>query len=366
MSRYKDRSFSTLRAWVETEVPLTICKTGTEVVADDSEALEILASQFNEHGLPTYSSPLDEQPNHNMWRITLDQTIEPSFGAFKGNPIEIKSPIISMAGSDLDNFKTMWAVIGDYKYKDYNAWKMANLNIHISCGPGSPLPFEAAQKLAFCVVYFERSIDDYVPADVQDGKRIRPGGWKHCNRYTKRNRVTPNGGKALDNLPDCWKEIRKTTNIDELTRLICYDDQRDRRVNGVPDKNWKWNFYGLGLETIEFRHMPPAQSDEETVWWLRFIMGFVAAAWSIDAAALDKAVRDNTPLTTALGAKLDRPYDNSVLLEKENGWASEGGGMALGVEVVARWIEGRVPDVEGAVFDGLLVTCQKWENAEIF
>ncbi|KAI1119956.1 hypothetical protein F5Y10DRAFT_273551, partial [Nemania abortiva] len=246
---------------VETEAPLAITKWNEDTEKDEllagTEALRELARLFNEKGLLAYDSAVDHERNYRQWAITLDPSIEVGHELQGvGSPIEIKSPPMSINTSKhKEKFRVMWEIIEPFKVPSIEYWKMASTHVHFSL-KNIEFPIEVAQQLAFCVVYFEQAIDAILPGMTHVNDKKRPGGWKHCDRFAKRNRVRPeyNGRLPLNNLKSCWEAIRDTEDIYELAELMCFDDDMHRRSFGWKLKNWKWNFRGLGYRTIEFRH----------------------------------------------------------------------------------------------------------------
>lgn len=83
----------------------------------------------------------------------------------------------------------------------------------------------------------------------------RPEGWKNFYRFARRNKVRPwrNGRVPLLCLKDCWEAIRSAMHLEDLNRMMCYDEDDYRRRVGCEHKNFKWNFKGLNYKTIEFR-----------------------------------------------------------------------------------------------------------------
>jgi hypothetical protein len=150
---------------------------------------------------------------------------------------------------------TMWEIIGRFIIREVEYWKMANLNIHFSLQGFSHFPLEMAKKLSFCIAYFDKSIDDMIPTMTHNGDTKRRGGWRHCDRYTKKNRVVPNpdDGVPLDDLRSIWRCIKAAPDLNTLVKIMCWDEEKYRRDRNQPHKNWKWNLNGLGGRTIEFR-----------------------------------------------------------------------------------------------------------------
>ncbi|KAI1435432.1 hypothetical protein GGR50DRAFT_703066 [Xylaria sp. CBS 124048] len=275
---------------VETEAPLIVIK--DEQVLENGQALIELARLFNNNELPAYADALDINPDHEMWAISIDSSIEVGRNLQgRGSPIEIKSPALKTGKVDYKElFRKMWRIIEPKKVAHIEYWKMANNNIHFSLEGRERFPLAWAQRLAFCIVYFERAIDSIIPGMTHTTDTTRPGGWKHCNRYTKRNRVVPRiVGKPMDDLHSCWAWIRRVESIEELHDLICHDNDEWRRTNGLTHKNWKWNFKGLNWRTIEFRHMPPTRNAQESIDWIDFTTEFVRAAGRVDSGRLDAA-----------------------------------------------------------------------------
>jgi hypothetical protein len=283
---------------VETEAPLQVWsmkKTkqkdnrGRHIMERDrllagNEALAEVARQFNNAGLRAYADAVDANRDHSKWGITIDSSIEVgtelqgwscSFQSENlaiavvdplhigvGSPIEIKSPPLGLVSSHYKQIiETMWKIIGPMKVEIIQAWLMSNTQFHFSVKGCHNFPQGPAQKLGMCIIFFEKAIDDMIPSNPYKGDGRRPGGWKHCDRYTKRNRVVPDPeqGLPVDDLRSCWHYIRKTKNIRALSTLICFDEDKYRRDNDFEIKNWKWNFKGLGYKTIEFRHSKSLQ-----------------------------------------------------------------------------------------------------------
>ncbi|KAI0438222.1 hypothetical protein F4803DRAFT_569790 [Xylaria telfairii] len=232
---------------VETEAPLAVTKWNRNARQHDllqgTDALSELARLFNNSGLRAYDSAVDHEHDHSRWAITIDSSIEVGQELQGvGSPIEIKSPPMTIDNSRYEEkFHTMWTIIDGFKIPSIEYWKMASTHIHFSLKGVPEFPLPVAQQLAFCIVYFEEAIDDIIPAMTDTSDRKRPGGWKHCERYSRRNRVRPdyNDRKPLDDLRSCWEAIRSTTNIQELSYLMCYDDDHYRRAHGREIKNWK-------------------------------------------------------------------------------------------------------------------------------
>ncbi|KAI3324135.1 hypothetical protein HD806DRAFT_534454 [Xylariaceae sp. AK1471] len=296
-----------------------------------TEAVEEVAERFNKAGLVAYGDTLDAGRNHSKWGITIDSSIEKHRGELRGigTPIEIKSPPMNIATSNYKkDFRTMWDIIGPMMVPDVHYWKLANNNIHFSLTKWRHFPLEPAQKLAFCIVYFEKGIDDIIPGNPHKDDGRRRGGWKHCNEWTKRNRVvpSPDEGLPLDDLPSCWAWIRQTKDIKQLSKLICYDSDRYRRDHDNSHKNWKWNFKGLGYKTIEFRHMPPTRSAQETLDWITFTTEFITAATKVDTEELDKAMKTEISFREALGLS-GTGESREEEIQKEAVWARDNGGQ---------------------------------------
>ncbi|KAI0100302.1 hypothetical protein GGR51DRAFT_564326 [Nemania sp. FL0031] len=314
---------------VETEVPLAVTKrnpNGKDDLLADPNALRELATLFNRNGLQAYGSAVDHEKNYSKWAITLDPSIEVGRELEGiGSAIEIKSPAMCIDTSiHADRFRTMWKIIEPFKIQYIEYRKMASTHIHFSL-KDTEFPLKVAQKLAFCVVYFQQAIDDIVPGMTHANDKKRPGGWKHCDRFAKRNRVRPEHDerKPLDDLKNCWKAIRDTKNIHDLAELMCYDDDSYRRAFIGMRKNYKWNFIGLDLDTIEFRQMPPSSSAQETLDWITFTTTFVQAAANVSRAKLDEAIHSReTSFTEALG--FDISGDRKIQLDLEDHWAADG------------------------------------------
>ncbi|RWA07238.1 hypothetical protein EKO27_g7861 [Xylaria grammica] len=136
-------------------------------------------------------------------------------------------------------------------------------------------PMKQAHKLAFCVIYFERAIEYYMPGMTQTTDSMRPGGWKNSR---------------------CWEAIRATKDMGELYYLMCY------MRHGV--------------------EMPPSRSAQEAIDWIMFTTAFVTAACRVDAAKLDAAAAGKAFFTEALGL----PVTNSpeVQAEAESLWVTYG------------------------------------------
>ncbi|KAI1827060.1 hypothetical protein F4861DRAFT_536538 [Xylaria intraflava] len=314
---------------VETEAPLAVYnKHG--VLLENSAALAKLARTFNKKGLPAYASALDEEHDHTRWAITIDTSIEVGGNLTGiGSPIEIKSPAIKISRENREAlFRKMWQLIEHRGVPSIEYWKMANNHIHFSLEQHQSFPLAWAQKLAFCVIYFERAIDHLIPAMTHQTDTVRPGGWKHCDRYTKRNRVRPESvDYPVDDLASCWAWIRSMQSIQQLSNLICYDEDNWRRRNNQQHKYWKWNFKGLNYTTIEFRHMPPTRNAGESLDWIDFLKSFVKAAGRVDAAKLDDAADAKTSFREALDLSLY--YDQEQVKAMEHSWAADNYNPAL-------------------------------------
>ncbi|KAI0483495.1 hypothetical protein F4859DRAFT_528881 [Xylaria cf. heliscus] len=320
---------------VETEAALAVTRysktAGGDILLQGTAALRELASLFNHNGLSAYDSAVDHEHDYSRWAITIDSSIEVGQELQGvGSPIEIKSPPMTVDSSRyVDKFHTMWTIIERFKVPSIEYWKMASTHIHFSLKGVSPFPILVAQQLAFCVVYFEEAIDDLIPAMTDPYDRKRPGGWRHCDRYSKRNRVRPdyNGRQPMNDLRSCWEAIRSTRDIQELSDMMCYDDDAYRRSYGRQLKNWKWNFKGLDYTTIEFRQMPPSRSAQESIAWIDFTTEFVQAAGKVDRRRLDDAFQGKITFTEALGFVLDRAPDAQI--QWENQWARGGNSSGL-------------------------------------
>ncbi|KAI8944314.1 hypothetical protein F4801DRAFT_595041 [Xylaria longipes] len=301
---------------VETEAPLAVTRrnqvTGLDDLLQGTEALRELAWLFNENGLHAYDSAVDHEHDHSRWAITIDSSIEVGQELQGvGTPVEIKSPPITVDNSrHEEKFHTMWAIIDRFKIQSIEHWKMASTHIHFSLKDLPQFPLPVAQQLAFCVVYFEEAIDDLIPAMTDSTDRKRPGGWKNCDRFSKRNRVRPeyNDRRPLDDLRSCWGAIRSTRDIKELSDLMCYDDDAYRRTHG--------------------REMPPSRSAQETLTWIDFTTEFVQAAGRVDRAKLDAAFEGIISFTEALGFGLGG-NTREVQLQWEDQWAR--GGNSSGI-----------------------------------
>jgi hypothetical protein len=188
---------------VETEAPLAVCYSNVDkdgdYLAEQKEALNELATWFQLSGLDVYPSVIDHERDYHRWAITIDPSIDslkelpdkfPSFIWVPFShlahqtcigivtPIEIKSPKITIDDDSPDQagFHTMWDIIGPMKLESIEYWKMVNNNIHFSLTGHSEFPIEAAQLLAFCIIYFEKAIDDIIPALTHRADRKRPQG----------------------------------------------------------------------------------------------------------------------------------------------------------------------------------------------
>ncbi|KAI1758229.1 acyl transferase/acyl hydrolase/lysophospholipase [Xylaria castorea] len=310
---------------VETEAPLTVTRRNQDTGLDDllqgTDVLRELAGLFNENGLPAYDSAVDHEHDYSRWAITIDSSIEVGQELQGvGSPIEIKSPPMTVNSSRYqEKFHIMWSIIDRFKTPSIEYWKMASTHIHFSLNNMPQFPILVAQQLAFCVVYFDEAIDDLIPEMTDTTDRKRPGGWKHCDRYSKRNRVRPayNDRQPLDDLRSCWEAIRSTNDIKELSCLMCYDDDNYRRAHGRELKNWKWNFKGLDYRTIEFRQMPPSRSAQESIAWIDFTTEFVQAAGRVNKKKLDDAFKGKISFTEALGGGIRGVAEIAILSELE-------------------------------------------------
>ncbi|KAI3330034.1 hypothetical protein F4824DRAFT_505581 [Ustulina deusta] len=254
---------------VETEAPLTVTKWNEDTkqhdLLDGGRALRELARLFNSIGLHAYASALDTERDHSKWGITIDTSIEVGNELEGiGTPIEIKSPPMTIdLLSYMDMFRAMWGIIEPLKVPSIEYWKLASTHIHFSLEGLPSFPMDLAQKLAFCIVYFEKPIDELIPTMTDASDRKRPGGWRYCTR----------------------------------------------RNHNIELKYWKWNFKGLNYKTIEFRHMPPARSAQETLDWITFTSDFVAATAKVDRVRLDMAADRQISFTEALGFSLGDPRE---------------------------------------------------------
>ncbi|KAI0408366.1 hypothetical protein F4802DRAFT_618533 [Xylaria palmicola] len=266
---------------VETEAPLAVTRrneaTEEKELLQGVYALRELAKLLNDRGLPAYDSPTGWEEDYTRWCITFDSSIE----------------------------------------------KGRELAVHVSLGDG-PLPLRVAQKLAFCVIYFEQAINDVMPGGLPASDNKRPGGWKNCAYFARRNRVRPASHywQPLDGLPGCWAAIRGTSDITELHNLMCFDDDNYRRISGREHKYWKWNFKGLKYLTIEFRQMPPCRSVDETRDWIIFTTEFIKAAARVNRGKLNAALSGDISFTEALGLELAIPRRH--LQDIEERWAEDG------------------------------------------
>ncbi|KAJ8128549.1 hypothetical protein O1611_g5084 [Lasiodiplodia mahajangana] len=318
------------RVGVETEIPLAVTKRDevgkANGLLEGTDALRELAILFNKHGLIAYDSAVDHEHDYSKWAITIDPSIEVGHELKGvGSPIEIKSPPMCIDKMKHGiRFRTMWEIIEPFMIRNIEYWKMASTHVHFSL-KNTEFPIEVAQQLAFCVVYFEKAIDDILPGMTHAKDKKRPGGWKNCDRFAKRNRVRPlrNGRKPLDDLKSCWEAIRDTGNIYEIAELMCYDDDAYRRSFGQIIKNWKWNFKGIDFKTIEFRHMPPSRSAQETVDWITFTTQFVQAAADVNRDMLDRAC-DSREISFTEAVGLELSVDRQNQLDWEDHWAADG------------------------------------------
>ncbi|KAJ2989599.1 hypothetical protein NUW58_g3385 [Xylaria curta] len=274
--------------------------TRNDELLEGQDALDELARRFNNTGLEAYGSAIDTEHDYSKWAITFDTSIEVGneLHGF-GSPIEIKSPPMTVDNSRYENkFHSMWSIIDPSKIESIEYWKMASTHI-----------------------YFEEAIDDILPgmADATDTKR--PGGWKYCDRYMKRNRVRPehNNRQPLNDLRNCWWAISSARDMEELHYLLCYDDDRYRRDMRAEMKNWKWNFKGLDYKTIEFRQMSPSRSAQDTLDWITFTTEFVQAAAKVDRDKLSEALDGKITFTEALGFGLGRTRELQEEVEQQ--WA---------------------------------------------
>ncbi|KAI0425895.1 hypothetical protein F5Y09DRAFT_334570 [Xylaria sp. FL1042] len=293
---------------VETEAPLTIHgfdenSTEETVVLEKTAALNALAELFNKNGLNAYADAVDAMRNHSQWGVTEDPTIEVrgELMGCKGSPVEIKSPPMTIDTPDYEHaFRQMWNIIEPLKMPSVEYWKMADHHIHFSLLGATEFPLDIAQKLAFCVVYFEKAFDELNPTMTDPADKKRPGGWRKCDRYKKRNRVRPvdNGRMPLNDLPSCWASIRATRTIKSLSDLI-----------------------GLRHTTIEFRHMPATRSAQETLDWITFTSKFVEAAEKVDKVKLDMAAEKQISFLEALEFELNGTRE--AQLEYEAEWAAD-------------------------------------------
>ncbi|KAI0813117.1 hypothetical protein GGR55DRAFT_703786 [Xylaria sp. FL0064] len=279
---------------VETEVPLAIYaldrSTDKIVLLGRAETLQALANLFEEKGFRVYADAVDASRNHSYWGITEDASID-VWGQLKGrlkpvtnpygtgtdlsildigSPVEVKSPPMSIDTRDYEGaFRCMWDILRPYKISSVEYWKMASQHIHFSLLGTREFPLDIAQKLAFCVVYFEKALDELNPTMTDTADQKRPGGWRNCDRFKKRNR----------------------------------------------------NFRGLNHTTIEFRHMPPAREAEETLAWITFTRMFIEAAEKVDQNKLDMAAERKISFLEALGFRLVGTREAQLKHEAE--WAAD-------------------------------------------
>ncbi|KAI1272831.1 hypothetical protein F5Y07DRAFT_412129 [Xylaria sp. FL0933] len=283
---------------VETEVPLAIHafdrSTNAIVLLGRAETLQALAKLLDEKGFLVYADAVDASRDHSYWGITEDASIDVQ-GELKGrlkplinpygtgtdllnidigSPVEIKSPPMSI---DTPDYEVHFSLLGKREF-----------------------PLDVAQKLAFCVVYFEKALDELNPTMTDPADKKRPGGWRNCDRFKKRNRVRPmeNGREPLNDLPSCWTSIRATRSLQELSDLMCYDDDLFRRV-----------------------HVPPARSAEETLAWIAFTRMFIEAAEKMDQNKLDMAAERKISFLEALGFRLVGTREAQLKHEAE--WAAD-------------------------------------------
>ncbi|KAI1346247.1 hypothetical protein F5Y01DRAFT_322023 [Xylaria sp. FL0043] len=310
---------------VETEVPLAIHaldrSTNESVLLGRAETLQALAKLFEEKGFFVYADAVDASRNHSYWGITEDASID-VWGQLKGrlkpltdpygsgtdlfnldigSPIEIKSPPMSIDTPDYEGaFRCMWDILRPYQIANVEYWKMASQHIHFSLLGSRDFPLDIAQKLAFCVVYFEKALDELNPTMTDTADQKRPGGWRNCDRFKKRNRVRPmeNGRVPLNDLPSCWTSIRATRRLQDLSALMCYDDNIYRRL-----------------------HVPPARSAEETLAWIAFTRMFIEAAEKMDQNKLDMAAERKISFLEALGFRLVGTREAQLRHEAE--WAAD-------------------------------------------
>ncbi|KAI0966206.1 hypothetical protein F4678DRAFT_484428 [Xylaria arbuscula] len=366
-----EQSIPQLQVDVEIEVPLAALE-GKERETSDfvGDSLRELVGMFKTRRLDAYADAFDLERDYSKWGITIDPSIgtgqepgdRPKFFVTlyrsrvadqsylgSGLPIKIKAPPMTVAGGKhISQFGSMWCVIDPLCVRNIECWKMASTHIHVSMmgGPKLPMspidivhislmgapkfPIELAQKLAFCIVYFEKAIDELMPkmTDIWDTKR--PGGWRNCDRFAKRNRVRPksNGRVPLESLRSCWESIRATRDMEQLHRMMCWDDDRIRRETQCEAKHWKWNFKGLDYTTIEFRQMPPARHSQETLDWIAFVNNFVLSVGKVDKDLLDSAADKKMSFKEALGLPACKMQDDKLhggewLLKAEARWAAD-------------------------------------------
>ncbi|KAI0514967.1 hypothetical protein F5B22DRAFT_656478 [Xylaria bambusicola] len=335
---------------VEIEAPLAMTKwnelTAQNELLDTAASIDELAILFNNKGLKAYGTQHNDQnQEYRTWCITIDPSLEPLGIQYPGAGFEIKTPIIAINNPIYKrDIQTMWGIIEPFKVPSMRYWKLCSTHIHFSLSGYFRFPIDLARKLAFCVVYFERAIDDLMPGTMDPNDQMHPQGWKNGRFYAKRNRLRPrhNGLKPLNDLKSCWECIRSAEDIRELYRLLCggafgaiveSDDYSSGKTHRLFDidietcggRFCKWNFAGVDdvYVTIEFRQMPPCRSAEETLDWIGFLTAFLAAVEKVDTAKLDQAVLPPSGITFAKALGLDLNLPPQVERNYETKWAAD-------------------------------------------
>ncbi|KAI1326466.1 hypothetical protein F5Y16DRAFT_400356 [Xylariaceae sp. FL0255] len=266
-----------------------------EVEEDDYKSDETQSEQSGSQVLSLITIPepaLSDLPlyDEKKWTVGFDFTIQYNdhFNGYKGPAygIEIDTPVFTFKDQQLagfeDELSKVWDILQPLFISDLSLWINCSTQIHCSIGhEHNVFPIDIAQNVAFAAFFFEHAIDELMPF-VSAKTKDKPYGWK-SNRYAQPMeeliRLDHQKYPGIEmNLQGVWKTIRHTKHMGQLFKAFCSND-----------KYSKWNMYGNGFKTIEFRQPPPSRTVQEALDWAEFTCYFVDRARRIDPAQLDLA-----------------------------------------------------------------------------
>lgn len=139
---------------------------------------------------------------------------------------------------------------------------------HVHVKPGGPgYDMEGLRRVAYAVVVYEKHVLEFLPEERRNHPYCQPNTEvsPKLQRIFRRGRSEASYNVLRDQIYDIYTP-------EELCTFMQGDQEGNRRV--------LWNFSNVssGIGTVEFRGGPGLHSQDKTIYWILFAVGFILLA----------------------------------------------------------------------------------------